>query len=472
MEKASGPRHTVVGVESPLSVFLYLLMRDHLPVATVKWMVDQAKLPGDPKFDAPELEALADRFAEQLGVQLTPRPAASPPPPPPVDPPPPPEPPASEPRRKRNAVGEDTLAKTRAWMREQGRAIRPGELDEAIGFSTATRSLVIRSLAAEGFLRIEGHSQSRRLVVVDQAAPAPPSDATPEPPEDTPPPAPPAAAEEDEDDDTAPPSKPPAPTREGETDIELMARVSDYIKEASERGEAVWPRELESHFGITDRKRLTIIDLLAERRRVVVRKPNSPHTHYEYRLTSGMSSRAPGDDTGLGTGKSHLTKDPTLARRIEAVAERESQENVIANHLPTIKEWCRGAGSFTSKLVMETFNVSRPTANRVCSLLTKEGFLIRSGGERGPGVTYQAAESSSGNGSGPAGKRSLEAGADGSTLEGRALGALQAGGLSIVGLAGRLGVGEETARALMGRLYREGEVRPHKKAGETLYVVV
>lgn len=157
-------------MESPLSVFLYLLMREHLPVATVKWMIDQAKLAGDPKFDAPELEALATRFAADLdelkvrpssngnGNGTAPTPPAAPPPPPARDPDPAPP---SEPSK---LTGQPILDRVLAWVNEQGdRAIRPGEVDKALGIAKVTRSRAITQLASEGKIRAVGNRGGRRV---------------------------------------------------------------------------------------------------------------------------------------------------------------------------------------------------------------------------------------------------------------------------------------------------------------------
>lgn len=546
-------------MESPLAVFLYLLMRDHLPVATVKWMADQAKLPGDPKFDAPELEALADRFAKQLhvgddteapadgerckkcgrmvaetcptywiapddlwneveggggGIRCIPcfardceekgifihwraarelrLPETDPPPPPP-------EPPATEPRQKRSAVGADTLARAREWLRDQGRPIRPGELDEPLGISSVTRSLVIRSLAAEGFLRIEGHSQSRRLIVVD-AAETSESDhddtgegATPADPVGE-------TGEEDHDDDNSSPpadgdvareprgsggggrqsdsaddatqTKPPrAPARPGESDVELMARVSDYIKDATARNEVVWPRELEEHFSINRDRRQRVIEMLVERQRIVVRKPNSPHVHYEYRKGSGDPDFRFAHDDEAGNGKVHLTKDPDLERRVEAIAERgETEKFIVSDHMDTIRAWVRGAGNFTTRQLREVFKVSPATGNRVVATLQQEGFIESVGQDGRAGIFCLV---TNGSARSRADKRPSEVGSDGSTLDGRALGIIQgSGGLTLSEVATRLKVEEDVARAVVGKLYREGEVRPQRQEGITRYVAV
>lgn len=377
-------------MESPLAVFLYILMREHLPVATVKWMIDQAKLPGAPKFDAPELEALAQRLADELGElaerPADPAPAAAVPPDPP---PPPPAPPASS-----NGRGKE--------------------------------------------------------------------EASSKPAEETPP-------------------KPnPAPARKGESDIELMARFSDYIRAASAREEVVWPRELEAHFNITADRRKRVIDLLVERHRVILLNAGSPRVHYVFSSGAGdQPDFTPGDeepvDDGEGTATLHL-RDPSLARRVEAIADREQTRRfILGKHMDTLREWARGAGNFTAKQISEVFRVSQPTAYRVCSVLVDEG-VIEQVSQDGRTMIFAAAQQANGNGNAPRGrpgKRPLHAGGDGSTLDGRALGALDgSGGLTVTELAGRLTVAEETARAVVGRLFKEGEVRPQRQEGIVRYVVV
>jgi Mn-dependent DtxR family transcriptional regulator len=488
-------------MQSPLAVFLYLLMRDHLPVATVKWMLEQAKLPGDPKFDAPELEALAQRFSEQL-EHLAERPEEpepvvekEPPPPPPPDPPAadwggasPPTPPADDAGAAESSkvggdgkVSADTVTKTREWLRGR-RRVKPGDLDEALGYSSATRARVIRALREEGFIDVEYEGHQRVLVVVAEIAEHLAGNAVsnmggldgaagetrkPSEAEATPPP-----AEEEEDEEIKPP---PAPARSGETDIELMARVSDYIKDASERNEAVWPRELEEHFSINRDRRQRIIEMLVQRQRIVVRKPNSPHVHYTYRQGSGNPDfRFEHDDeAGLGDGKVNL-KDPEVERRVAAIAERdETNKFIVSDHMDTIRAWARGSGNFTARQVQEVFRVSPATAQRVVSTFRNEGFIEQVGEDGRTSIYCVVAKR---NGSGPGeqpGKRPLHAGGDGSTLDGRALGIIEgSGGLTISEVSTRLGVEEDVARGVLGKLYREGEVRPQRQEGITRYVAV
>lgn len=53
-------------MKSPVTTFLYVLMRDHLPTGTVKFLIEQAQRAGDPAYSAPELEQLAERYAAEL----------------------------------------------------------------------------------------------------------------------------------------------------------------------------------------------------------------------------------------------------------------------------------------------------------------------------------------------------------------------------------------------------------------------
>jgi len=53
-------------MESPITTFLYVLMRDHLPTGTVKFLIEQAQRAGKPTYSAPELEQLAERYANEL----------------------------------------------------------------------------------------------------------------------------------------------------------------------------------------------------------------------------------------------------------------------------------------------------------------------------------------------------------------------------------------------------------------------
>lgn len=50
-----------------LKLFLYLLMRDHLPTGKVGSLLSELRDVEEVYFSAPELEALAERYAKVLG---------------------------------------------------------------------------------------------------------------------------------------------------------------------------------------------------------------------------------------------------------------------------------------------------------------------------------------------------------------------------------------------------------------------
>lgn len=65
--------------QSALTTFLYLLMRDHVPTGKVREALDHALASHPPsRFSAPELEALAKRYAGEIEAGPTPEDKRSP----------------------------------------------------------------------------------------------------------------------------------------------------------------------------------------------------------------------------------------------------------------------------------------------------------------------------------------------------------------------------------------------------------
>lgn len=487
---------------SPLTTFFYVLMRDYLPTGTVKMLVERSKLAGDPDYSAPELEQLAARYAGEL-LQAPPRAVV-------LDDEEPDHngtsdsstsieeiPPDSDgngataaPRKDtrpsrtgRNKVSEATLERVREWMRRQGgRSIKPGELDEALGFSSATRSHALRALREDGFCKT-GYVGRQRIVTVTPSAPDPDDSDEGDVPgdsegdgevhatagDDS------AAPEAVEGSDggesgTAAPDPPPRrsrPPRPAEDDVTLMAKLSDFLKEADE---PVWGREIEEHLKVGRAARTRLINKLSQRSCVWV-VGSGPRTRFAYRGGVEDKVRPSIDDSGdegLGASDGHFV-DKSAERAAVAKAQRQRDDQLVAAKLTPVTEWAKGAGTFTARQVADIFGVGQQVAGRIVNTLMNDEKIVRLEDSHADGAVcyrFNHGEAKS-NGS----KRPLDGGAEGATLEGRALAAMTDRPMRIGEVAERLGVSHEVAVNIVGKLFREGEVRPRKSSDGIHYAV-
>lgn len=494
-------------------MFLYVLMRDHLPTGTVKFLIDQAQRAGDPVYSAPELEQLAERYAAELllappreDVDAEEEPPSAPPPLPPT---------ASgdgasvgaapgeagreladrggasasegtaiaAPKTSQGnelkPVSAEIQNRTLAWINAQGgRAIKPKEIDEGAGISKVTRSRVITQLANEGKIRAEGQRAGRRVFAITTS-----QDATRVRGAGKSYPA--GAGEKPVDDEAgespAPPSPPPAPDPPPPPpfeDAELMARATRLLDEAD--GE-VWPRDFEAALGISSTKRLLLVEKLKGAGKLVIAGSGGPRVRYrssKKRRTAPPPTprRSGGGEAAepLGGGKVHL-QDRTAERQAEATAAAKADEREAAEVLPSVREWARGGGTFTARQLRDVFDIEPSVCTRVIAALTKEKS-IEATGLQGAG-TYHAITAMNGNGNDGGrrdrGKRSLDGGGnERATLESRALGALDGDGRTLDALASHLGVSIEVARKVVGKLYREGDIRSRSRGGDVHYAAV
>lgn len=511
-------------------------MRDYLPTGTVKMLVDRCRLDGDPHFNAPELEKLAERYAHEL-LAAPPRepndedPDASEPAHDPAhmgadmgkpeEPTPPPVSVGGRPyKTKREAdrqkASDETIARFRDAIRDAGRC-KPSDLDP-LGYSDATRARVTRRLRDQGLVDIEYDGHQRMLIWVGDGDPAPEDEQpnaedfdahdrltqTSEPDHDDTGegdvPADPEGDAEDkrpaepgsdgaapaarQEPPAAPPRRPrsslkPAP-RPATTDLELMAMVSDYLNEADGW---VWPRELEQRFKLNGTRRRHIIGMLDERSRIWIDGAGGPKVRYAYRgglydrKAPAVGAPAGDGDEGLGESDGHF-RDPARERQEAAQLEEAATLRGVDAHLEPVREWAKNSGTFSSRQLRDVFPMSPATCSRLLAKLVNGGDLKRNG-DRGPAVTYEFAAPAppppaNGNGR-SSGKRPLDGAGrnENGTLEGRAFGILQGGAkLSIDEMATRLGVSREVAKAILGRLYSQGEVRPRSSGGIMRYAAL
>lgn len=471
-------------LNSPLTTFFYVLMRDYLPTGTVKMLVERSKLAGDPDYSAPELEQLAERYAGELLMA------------------PPREPVLDDEEPDHGSDSSTTIAEEKSepardsvparilqFIVSVGRPVRPGEIDEAVGCNQKTRSASIAQLHEEGWIVVTGSTQSRRISLAEASkpdhddsgegdTPADPEDEIEEGEGTTPPlttggteePATSSMQQSPRDDDGgqsgAPVGAPPASPGE---DVELMARVSDFFEQSDGW---VWPREVETHFRIDAPTRRRIIDMLNDRFRIWIDGAGSPRVRYAYRggaadkLRPATTQADP--DEGLGESELHL-RDPGPANKAEASKRRRAMFKISDEYIDRVKEWMGGMQRFTSRQIVESFDISAASAGRICSKLVGEGYLERHGEARSTSYSVKAQKTDGG----PAGKRPLDGGSDRATLEGRTLGELGSNGGKTLGeLAALLRVSEDAAKGVLVKLIKENEVHTVREGGVTRYVTI
>lgn len=481
-----------------LTTLLYLLMRDHLPTGAVKELVDHAKLrtsaPDEVvrEYSAPELEDLARRYAGELlsdeqrahiSISATDE-----------------EPEAAAPATASIApraiqVSDAICAKVLRYVDSQaGRGIKPGEIDEGAGVAKVTRSRAITRLAADGRIRVEGNRGSRRVFSLkdstgsaEQQEPAEPGAS---PPEES------ATVDDDKHglgESSAPTSEPdpddavegdrPADpavdagegnhddgaTREhrGSDDdgresgsavavttppaqiAELADRVFAYIDEAE--GD-VFRTELEQALGIQSTARILATERLEDEGRIEIIAAHSAYTRFR-------STRVRATPVAhVGDGTVHL-RDAADDQAAAAKRERDQATIAAARALPAVREWLSGAGTFSLRQLRSTFDLEPAAASKLMASLRTKG-LIEPCGEKGIDA-YRAI-----------GSKMTGSGGDGGTLASRVGGACAGDGLTITGVMARVGVSEEVAKHVLGKLVRDGDVRPRQQGGDLHYVAV
>lgn len=430
-------------MESPLTVFLYVLMRDHLPTGTVRWLIEQSQRDGDPAFSAPELEALAKRYAdellmapprksdEQLRTEATVSEAlgsngTSPAP-------------GDEEKedeadeedeeeaeperlalRRRNAAkggGPSVATRIESAMLD-GRWMKASEIIEATGISSRSLRGPLQSLVREGAIEAKGNTTHRRYRLLP-ISPSP-SGTLPVKPLPAPPP-----KQEPREKITTPGSRAKG---ESEEDVSLMARVGDYIKESDS---PVYAGEIEAIFGLSAERRRRILDMLLERHRIVA-KGNPPRQTYVYRSEVPDHDSGPEPPHGVG----HFRPKPP-----------EAQRQLSAADIEQIKRWAKGQRTFKRRAVAEAFPALDSTLiGPALSSLTAEGFLkVRNrDGRLGGGIFYEIA--ANGNG-------------DGTTLEGRLVALLGSEWTSAAALSKQANASRDDTVIALDKLVREGLAR-------------
>lgn len=489
-----------------LTTFLYVLMRDHLPTGTVKWLIENSQRAGQPRFSAPELEQLAERYADELRA-APPRELDSPTalereeddlPPSPSSAERseeiPPEndrgasPPESEKPAKPNTgqgtgdgkASASTVAQFLGFLHYRGDCCKPSDFD-TLGKSNATRARVLRSLRADRrvYVAYKGHQRyivrvpdgciceykatsCRSADEIIESSDCPvhsPVVAEPKSTQDV--------SENQADIKPADIHKPIAtpkndpPTKAPSDD--LVDRVDRHIDNAE--GE-VWPLELEQAFDLSAHRRRVIVDRLVSEGRIVRIGGNGPRVRYasmKARPGEGRLQRRPAGESPppLGSSPAHLlSKEQLDARRKKEIDKEHAEINAAVAKLPQIREWVNGSPSFTPRHLREAFDISPAASTRVIAELVKEDLVTR----RKDGAYEVPARRHVDT----IGRRTRPTEHD-SSLEGRALAALAGASMSLTELAQRLGVSEDTAKAVLGKLFREGEVRPRRKSGVLHY---
>jgi hypothetical protein len=384
-------------------------MRDHLPVGTVKWMVERALLPGDPATELPGLEQIAEGLAQRLETDrpadVVEAPPETVPPEPPLEPGAAPDDPppikARSDRPNEKLASQPILDRALEWINEQGqRAIRPGELGEAINIAPVTRSRVITQLVNEGLIHAVGHRNKRRIFAINPqtsesghddsgegAVPTDPEGETEEGEEASPSDGPreaetPSMQQPPRDDDGGQPDAPVAISTTSikfaaeETDVELMARVGDLIKQAD--GE-VWPQEIEVHFGIDARRRRTIIGMLSERNRIRVLGADSPQVRYVSMRAQNAGHYGYAEEN---TGSKPLSLKKPERETVRALPTHEEEIKVWA--------WAKGQRTFRKRAAVEAFPMlDSDVIAKILMALCNKGLLEpRSGGMLGANAHY------------------------------------------------------------------------------------
>ena len=233
---------------------------------------------------------------------------------------------------------------------------------------------------------------------------------------------------------------------------ELAERVFAYIDEAE--GD-VFRTELEQALGIQSTARILATERLEDEGRIEIIAPHSQYT----RFRSATARPAHIADHGaVGDGTVHL-RDATNDRAAAAKQESDQATIAAARALPAVREWLPGAGTFSLRQLRSTFDLEPAAAAKLMASLRTKG-LVESCGERGIDA-YRSI-----------GSRMTGSGGDGGTLASRVGGACVGDGLTITGVMARVGVSEEVAKHVVGKLVRDGDLRTRRRGAATHYVAV
>lgn len=434
-------------MKSPLTTFLYVLMRDHLPTGTVRWLIEQSQLDGDPVYAAPELEQLAKRYADEL-LMAPPRKSdeqlrteasvhealASNGTPTPSD--------AVEEEEQVDADEDedDEAEPERLELRKRpagkgggpsiatriesamldGRWMKGPEIAEAINITNLSLRGPLQTLVREGAVKATGHTQNRRyrlLPVTNAPGGALPVKSLPAPP----------PKQEPAEKIATPGSRAKGA---GEEDVFLMARVGDYIQESDS---PVYAGEIEAVFGISAERRRRILEMLLERNRILA-KGKPPRQTYVYR--SEVPDHDSGPDAPHGVG--HFRPKPP-----------EKRTQLSAADIEQIKSWAKHQRTFKRRTVAEAFpNLDSTMIGPALSRLAAEGFLKarNEDGHLGGGISYVVASNGRDN-------------TNFTTLEGRLMGLLGSEWTSAAALCKQAGASRDDTVIALDKLVREGLIR-------------
>jgi len=437
-------------VESPLTAFVFVLLRDHLPAGTVRYLIQQAQRPGDPEMHEPELEALAERLTEELRsapdrhAEEEPEEEPEPAPPQGTDP-----------------TGSSYKAQALEWINEQGdRAIRPGELRDALDCSRPTQSKVIRELVEEGKIRATGNNHARRIFGInptttsepdhddageglspgdpagdeEEGSPASSSDEEESSPEDTQQP----GSDDDEGQSGALAASrgPGLHARPGESDVELMARVDDFVRDAAAVG--VYAVEIEQAFGISADRRRTIMGMLEERRRVERIRGQALKW-----VTRSKDGQAP---------DFRITADQPEGQGNLREPEPEIVAEPTAEEMRSVLGWARGQRTFRRRAAQEAFPDLDPAVlGKILARLSSEERLVTRDGDGAPFYAVPGSPQTKGNGRTSTGEQSP-------SLEGRMMGWLQEPKTADQA-ALHFGIAEDEAVIVLDRLVSESMIQ-------------
>lgn len=447
-------------MESPpaLTTLLYLLMRDHLPTGKVRDLIEESLASSEGTvYTSKELEQLARRYGADLLAELELPPAA-----------PAPSTPAPEMRPHSLPQKQASYFKALQALIEKDGWASVTEIVATSGLAVSTVRNNLRRAVGEGDAEAKGQTISRRYkatlegkVSLEQSSvgehDAPGEGAKPADPADD------TGEQGDGEDSThsqAPAEEPPkraAPrgraVQPGETDVELMARVSDYINESTD---PVYPTELETIFRVTRDRRAKIVKMLIERGRIRL-EGAGPSTHYLPRVSaedySPLSGEEPeGSTTAMNLRTPEKVKPPP--RPSEEIIDR-------------FKRWATGQRTFKRRHAIDAFpKLDFEMVGRLCTVLAAEGFLEArgEGGESHFAVKSQEAPTDS------LGRR-LE-GEDTGTLEGRVMAELGDGGRTLAQLTSHLGAPEDDIKRVLAKLIQESMATPGRSNGSVQYAAL
>lgn len=439
-------------MESPpaLTTLLYLLMRDHLPTGKVRDLIERSLASGEGTvYTSKELELLARRYGADLLAELELPPA-----------PPAPSTPAPTMRPHELPAKQASYYKALQALIEKDDWASVTEVVEATGLAVSTVRNNLRRAVGEGDAEGKGRTISRRYKATlegkvgleqssagDHDAPGEgvrPAD-TGDDAEVT------GGGQESADCAQAPAAAKPLgkPARDGESDVELMARMSDYINESDA---PVHPAELEGVFRVTRDRRQKIVKMLTERQRIRVGGAG-PNVHYLPRKSKD-------------TDYSPLAEDDTMGRPLHLQQPKRTPlpEALSAKDIERFKSWAQGQRTFKRRHASDAFpDLDYSVVSRLCTHLAAEGFLEGrgEGGESHYAVKNQVGATDSLG-------RHLD-NDDSGTLEGRVMAELGDGGRTLEQLVARVSAPEEEIKRVLAKLIHESMATPNGNNGSLVY---